>query len=137
MLAEQFGIPPAAVHFIDGSGNEETTATAEAVTTLLATMRQRPSHTAFRDSLPTLGVDGSLAIATDFAADPTLAGARGDVRAKTGTYVGVITCIEDVLPVIQDASRSTHERHGRNARRTDGGRVRDASHNLLVRRTVE
>lgn len=137
VLAEQFGIPQAAVNFIDGSGNEETTATTEAVTTLLATMRWRPSYPAFRDSLPTLGVDGSLSIATDFAANPTLAGARGNVRAKTGTYVseskdgavlrteslagyidtksgrhlafmlavndvGVISGIEDILPVIQD-----------------------------------
>ena len=137
VLAEQFDIAPGAVRFIDGSGNEETTATTEAVTTLLASMRRRQSYTAFRDSLPTLGVNGSLAIATDFAADPTLAGARGNVHAKTGTYVseskegavlrteslagyidtksgrhlafmlavndvGVISGIEDILPVIQD-----------------------------------
>jgi D-alanyl-D-alanine carboxypeptidase len=137
VLAEQFGIAPGAVHFIDGSGNEETTASNEAVTTFLAAMRRRPSYPAFHDSLPRLGVDGSLAIASDFAADPTLAGARGNVHAKTGTYVsgseevsvlrtealagyidkksgrhlafmlavndvGVISGIEDILPVIQD-----------------------------------
>jgi D-alanyl-D-alanine carboxypeptidase len=136
-LAEQFGIPPAAVHFLDGSGDDETTATTEAVTTLLSGMRRRQSYPEFRDSLPAPGVDGSLAIATDFAADPALAGARGNVHAKTGTYVsgskdgpvlrteslagyidtksgrhlafmlavndvGVISGIEDILPVIQD-----------------------------------
>jgi D-alanyl-D-alanine carboxypeptidase len=34
-----------------------------------------------------LGVDGSLAFVTDFKADPTLAGATGQVNAKTGTFV--------------------------------------------------
>jgi D-alanyl-D-alanine carboxypeptidase/D-alanyl-D-alanine-endopeptidase (penicillin-binding protein 4) len=86
VLAQQFGIPPTAIHFIDGSGGGLTSATGEAVTTLLSGMRQRPSYPAFRDALPTLGVDGSLAIATEFAADPTLAGARGQVHAKTGTF---------------------------------------------------
>lgn len=87
VLAAQFGIPPGALRFVDGSGGDETTASTEAVTTLLARMRQRPSYAAFRDALPALGVDGSLATATDFAADPTLAGARGRVHAKTGTFV--------------------------------------------------
>jgi D-alanyl-D-alanine carboxypeptidase len=37
--------------------------------------------------LPTLGLDGSLSFVTDFTADPTLAGAKGQVHAKTGTFV--------------------------------------------------
>jgi len=82
-------------------------------------------------------VDGSLSFVTDFEADSTLAGAKGQVHAKTGTFVqgtdqgpvlkaqalagyivaksgrhfafslvvndaGVISSIDDVLPVFQD-----------------------------------
>ncbi|MCA9809207.1 MAG: peptidase S13, partial [Candidatus Dadabacteria bacterium] len=35
---------------------------------------------------PILAVDGSLGFVTDFQSDPTLAGATGQVHAKTGTY---------------------------------------------------
>ena len=41
----------------------------------------------FFDSLPRLGVDGSLVFVNDFEKDATLAGAKGRVHAKTGTYV--------------------------------------------------
>jgi len=37
--------------------------------------------------LPILAVDGSLAFVTDFESDPTLAGAKGNVYAKTGTKI--------------------------------------------------
>jgi len=50
-------------------------------------MSRSPVFPAFRDTLPILGVDGSLAMVTDYKSDPTLAGATGRVRAKTGTYV--------------------------------------------------
>lgn len=136
-LANQFGIQPAALHFVDGSGGDLTTATNEAITTLLAGMQRRPGFAAFRDALPQLGIDGSLGFVKDFEADPTLAGARGQVQAKTGTFVegsergailraqalagyidtrggarlaftlavndvGVISGVEDILPVFQD-----------------------------------
>lgn len=137
ILDKQFGIPATALHFVDGSGDGRTTATNEAVTTLLAGMSRRGSYREFRDALPLLGVDGSLAFVKDFAADPTLAGAQGKVYAKTGTYVegsdrgavlraqslagyvdtkggrrlaftlavndvGVISGVDDILPVFQD-----------------------------------
>lgn len=86
-LATQFGIPADALHFVDGSGGGYTTATNEAVTTLLARMRQRASFPEFLDANPRLGIDGSLSFVTDFEKDPTLAGAKGQVHAKTGTFV--------------------------------------------------
>lgn len=137
ILANQFGIPETALHFVDGSGGGLTTATNEAVTALLAGMWRRQSYPQFRDALPQLGIDGSLAFVKDFAADPTLAGAKGQVHAKTGTFVegsdrgavlraqalagyidtksgrhlaftlvvndvGVISGVNDILPVFQD-----------------------------------
>lgn len=41
----------------------------------------------YLELLPILAVDGSLAFVTDFQADPTLAGAKGNVYAKTGTKI--------------------------------------------------
>ncbi|SAL13615.1 D-alanyl-D-alanine carboxypeptidase DacC precursor [Caballeronia terrestris] len=87
-LSTQFQIPAADLHFIDGSGGGETTATGQAVTTLLTGMTKRAAFPSYFDSLPVLAVDGSLSFVTDFEADPTLAPARGQVHAKTGTYVG-------------------------------------------------
>jgi D-alanyl-D-alanine carboxypeptidase len=87
-LTAQFQIPADQLHFIDGSGGGETTATPQAVTTLLAGMSKRSTYPAYLDALPVLGVDGSLGFVTDFTADPTLAGAKGQVHAKTGTFVG-------------------------------------------------
>ncbi len=137
VLSTQFGITAADVHFIDGSGGGDTAATGAAVTTLLAAMSKRPSFADYLAAHPLLGVDGSLAFVTDFEADPSLAGAKGQVHGKTGTYVeltaqgpvyraqslagyiftkggrrlafslvvndvGVLSGIEDVLPVFQD-----------------------------------
>lgn len=87
VLASDFGIGADRFRFIDGSGGGDTSATGDAVVSLLRQMSRRPSFGAFRDAQPQLGVDGSLSFVTDFAADPALAGARGQVRAKTGTYV--------------------------------------------------
>ncbi|TCK35033.1 D-alanyl-D-alanine carboxypeptidase/D-alanyl-D-alanine-endopeptidase (penicillin-binding protein 4) [Paraburkholderia sp. BL8N3] len=87
VLSTQFKIAPSDLHFIDGSGGGETTATGRSITTLLAGMTRRTAYTAYFDALPILGVDGSLSFVTDFEADPTLAGAKGQVHAKTGTYV--------------------------------------------------
>jgi PEP-CTERM motif len=39
------------------------------------------------EALPSLAVDGSLAFVTDFESDSTLAGAKGKVHAKPGTYL--------------------------------------------------
>jgi len=87
VLAARFGIDVAALHFVDGAGGSGAAATQGAVLAMLDRMRARPSFAAYFDALPRLGVDGSLSVVTDFAADPALAGARGQVRAKTGTFV--------------------------------------------------
>ena len=87
-LQAHWGIAASQYHFVDGSGGEETTATNGAVTKMLDELRASPASSAFMAALPVLGVDGSLAFVKDFEADRTLAGAAGQVRAKTGTYVG-------------------------------------------------
>jgi len=86
-LAARFGIPSNQYHFVDGSGGGDTTASGGAVTQLLQAIARRSAFPALYGALPILGVDGSLAFVKDFEKDPTLAGAAGQVRAKTGTYV--------------------------------------------------
>ncbi len=86
-LTSDFGLNPAEFEFIDGSGDGETRASNRAVVGLLAAMTKRPVAAAYLASFPLLGVDGSLELVHDFTADPTLAGARGKVLAKTGTFV--------------------------------------------------
>jgi len=88
-LANEFGISAAHINFPDGGGGGQTRATAVAVTKFLLGMTQRSTFSHFIDSQPSLGVDGSLSFVTNFEADPTLAGAKGQVQAKTGTYVTV------------------------------------------------
>ncbi|HTW87649.1 MAG TPA: D-alanyl-D-alanine carboxypeptidase [Candidatus Binataceae bacterium] len=85
-LAVRYGVPDGEYFFVDGSGGGATTATNRAVTTMLAALTTRSTFPVFFDSLPILGVDGSLGFVTDFRSDPSLAGAAGQVRAKTGTY---------------------------------------------------
>jgi D-alanyl-D-alanine carboxypeptidase len=85
-LTARYGIPQDEYHFVDGSGGGPTTATNPAVTRMLLKMTKSRSFPAFFDSLPILGVDGSLGFVTEFESDPTLAGAKGQVRAKTGTF---------------------------------------------------
>ncbi len=87
-LATRFGITDTEYHFIDGSGGGDTTATSRAVTRMLDEMQRRSAFSTFYDDLPVLGIDGSLASVKDFEKDSTLAGATGQVHAKTGTYVG-------------------------------------------------
>jgi D-alanyl-D-alanine carboxypeptidase/D-alanyl-D-alanine-endopeptidase (penicillin-binding protein 4) len=86
-LATRFHIAPSQYHFVDGSGGGNTTATSSAVTRMLQELQHRPAFATLYADLPILGVDGSLASVKDFEKDPTLAGAAGQVRAKTGTYV--------------------------------------------------
>lgn len=85
-LTENFGIPGDEFFFVDGSGGGDTTATNKAVTDWLEIMTGQPPFDAFFAALPILGVDGSLGFVTDFEQDPSLAGAKGQVRAKTGTF---------------------------------------------------
>ncbi len=86
-LTSHYGIPDDEFFFVDGSGGGLTTATNPAVTKMLTDMTIRSTFPVFFDSLPILGVDGSLAFVTDFQSDPSLTGATGQVRAKTGTFV--------------------------------------------------
>jgi D-alanyl-D-alanine carboxypeptidase len=86
-LQANFGILPADYSFIDGSGGGPTTATNPAVTRLLADMHTRPVFPQYFASFPILGVDGSLGTVTDFESDSSLAPAKGQVYAKTGTYI--------------------------------------------------
>ncbi len=86
-LVRDFGIKPNEFQFVDGSGDGETRASNRAVVGLLTAMAQRMVGSDFTATLPILGVDGSLAQVRTFMADPTLAGARGQVLAKTGTFV--------------------------------------------------
>lgn len=86
-LAAHFAIPATDYHFIDGSGGGDTVATCPAVTRMLAQIQRRPAFSTLYEDLPILGVDGSLASVKNFEKDPTLEGAAGQVRAKTGTYV--------------------------------------------------
>jgi D-alanyl-D-alanine carboxypeptidase len=88
-LSSTFKITPDQYHFEDGSGGGDTTATATAVIAMLRGMRLMPDYATYVGTMPSLGVDGSLTTVTDFEADPTLAGAKGRVYAKTGTYVGL------------------------------------------------
>lgn len=81
-----YNVPMDQTHFIDGSGGGETTATSIAVIAMLRAMNGRAAYPAYVHALPFLSVDGSLASTTGFESDPTLAGAKGKVYAKTGTY---------------------------------------------------
>ncbi|MGD9507546.1 MAG: D-alanyl-D-alanine carboxypeptidase/D-alanyl-D-alanine-endopeptidase [Geminicoccaceae bacterium] len=87
VLASRYGIGAAQYHFPDGSGGGESRALNRAVTRMLSVMSRSTAFPAYLDSMPILGVDGSLAAVTDFQSDPTLERATGQVRAKTGTYV--------------------------------------------------
>ncbi len=87
-LLAHYGIASSSYRFFDGSGGGDTTATNAAVTQMLEELARSPAAPAFVNALPILGVDGSLGFVKDFQSDPSLAGATGQVRAKTGTYVG-------------------------------------------------
>lgn len=86
-LISNYGISGDQFQFVDGSGGGLTTATNEAVTTMLLNMKKGPAYSSYLAAQPILGVDGSLSFVTDFQSDPTLAGATGQVMAKTGTFV--------------------------------------------------
>jgi D-alanyl-D-alanine carboxypeptidase/D-alanyl-D-alanine-endopeptidase (penicillin-binding protein 4) len=86
-LATEYDIQPTAYHFIDGSGGGPTAATPTAIVGFLQSMHGRPIYETYRNCLPVLATDGSLAFVTDFQKDPSLADAKGKVYAKTGTFL--------------------------------------------------
>lgn len=86
-LINLYHIPGDQFFFPDGSGGGDTTATTVAVTKWLTIMAQNRVFPTFFNSLPILGVDGSLALITAFQKNASLRAATGNIRAKTGTYV--------------------------------------------------
>lgn len=86
-LAKEFKIAPDQYMFVDGSGGGDSAATPTAIVSFLRSMREKPYFDNFRDCLPILATDGSLDFVTDFLKDPSLAGAKGKVHAKPGTYL--------------------------------------------------
>ncbi|MBA2656251.1 MAG: D-alanyl-D-alanine carboxypeptidase/D-alanyl-D-alanine-endopeptidase [Tatlockia sp.] len=93
LLSKQYGIPENQFYFVDGSGGGESKATTLAVVKWLQILRKFPDFQAFLNALPILGVDGTLALASNFKSKPLLIGATGKVWAKTGTY-GVGTMLK-------------------------------------------
>lgn len=85
-LTQNIGIPGNEFLFFDGSGGGPATATNKAILQMLKYNSEQSFFPEFLDALPILGVDGSLSFVTDFEADPTLAGAKGNAFAKTGTF---------------------------------------------------
>ena len=75
VTGDQFDFPT------NGSGTPDSRAAPRAIVQLLTAMSTKPTAEQFRNALPIMGVDGSLATSgTDLPA-------RGKVRAKTGTTV--------------------------------------------------
>lgn len=85
-LAVNYGVPADQYHFVDGSGGGPSTATTAAVTQMLTALSNRPTFPILRDALPNMGIDGSLGFVNQFESDPSLAGAKGHVHSKPGTY---------------------------------------------------
>lgn len=54
---------------------------------MLTKIAESPVFPTFFDALPVMGVDGSLALVTDFESDSTLAGAKGQMQAKPGSFL--------------------------------------------------
>lgn len=127
-LTDQYGLNGNGFYFpTNGSGSPDSLASATTTVDLLTFMAGQPTFPSYFDSLPILGVDGSLA---EIGIDSP---ARGKVFAKTGTFLedgkiraqvlagyvdarsgrrlayalfvndaGGISDIEDVIGVIQD-----------------------------------
>lgn len=85
-LVNSFGLQERSFQFVDGSGGGETKASNQTVTDMLLRLLRAPEAATFVEALPVLGVDGSLASVSNFLSVESLAGAKGQVRAKTGTY---------------------------------------------------
>ena len=96
-LQANYGIDPSEYHFIDGSGGGDTMAINGAVTKFLTDMTTRSFFQAYLDSFPILGVDGSLAFVKDFLKVRSLAGAKGQVHAKTGTFLDLLPTKDGVI----------------------------------------
>ncbi len=102
-LVDQFGISGATFNFpTNGSGSPDSQATARAEVRLLTRMSQTAVAQDYKQALPILGVDGSLAHSgTDLAA-------RGHVFGKTGTTVSDGELKAQVLSGYIDAQSGRH-----------------------------
>ncbi|WP_457518257.1 D-alanyl-D-alanine carboxypeptidase/D-alanyl-D-alanine endopeptidase [Streptomyces sp. TE33382] len=76
------GIDPQSLTLVDAQGLPGDKATPTAQISLLRHLAQQDNFDVFHDSMPSMGVDGSLADVID-RTDP----AAGQIRAKTGTLV--------------------------------------------------
>ncbi|EAQ79699.1 D-alanyl-D-alanine carboxypeptidase/D-alanyl-D-alanine-endopeptidase [Blastopirellula marina] len=86
-LRAQFGISPSEIHFVDGSGGGVSSATPAAIGRLLSARAKLDNFPTFKKSLPQLGVNGSLATVNNYEKVEAIQGAKGNVWAKTGTYI--------------------------------------------------
>lgn len=86
-LINDIGIPGDEFMFFDGSGGSDTVASNKAIIQMLEYISKQSFFPDYLELLPILAVDGSLAFVTDFESYPSLAGAKGNVYAKTGTKV--------------------------------------------------
>lgn len=79
------GIDPISFTLVDAQGLPDNEAAPVAQTELLRKLAERDDFSVFYDSMPSIGVDGSLAnvIAPDDSA-------VGHIRAKTGTLIGAL-----------------------------------------------
>jgi D-alanyl-D-alanine carboxypeptidase/D-alanyl-D-alanine-endopeptidase (penicillin-binding protein 4) len=87
-LINDFGLEGSEFTFpTNGSGSPDSQATPSATVKLLREMSKRSVFEPYFDSLPILGVDGSLASVGVDPPDPIIEPAIGSVFAKTGTTV--------------------------------------------------
>jgi D-alanyl-D-alanine carboxypeptidase len=85
-LTSHYGVSAGQTHFVDGSGGGDSSATTLAVTQMLTALSRQPTFPILLAALPNMGIDGSLGFVHQFESDPSLAGAKGHVHAKPGTY---------------------------------------------------
>jgi len=93
LFLRRIGVEPGSVSFGGGAGGSRADyVTPQASLQLLNAMQKRPDFAVYHDSLPLLGVDGTLseAVVQDSPA-------RGKVSAKTGTLVSYNPVGDDLL----------------------------------------
>jgi len=89
----RIGVEAGAVSFGGGAGGTRADfVTPHAALQLLTAMQKRPDFAVYHDSLPILGVDGTLSEAVSQGSP-----ARGKVYAKTGTLVSYNPVEDDML----------------------------------------
>ncbi|UUO08890.1 D-alanyl-D-alanine carboxypeptidase/D-alanyl-D-alanine-endopeptidase [Blastopirellula sp. J2-11] len=86
-LQANFAISPNDYHFVDGSGGGDSSATPKAIGQLLTARAKLDNFPTFKKALPQMGVNGSLATVNNYEKIEAIQGAKGNVWAKTGTYI--------------------------------------------------